>query len=443
MLSVPGLAGTGGRIRSAAEQLAQQRWAAPIALGFVALYSAYARLFRLGASRSLIFDETYYVNAARRILGWHVAAGSHYALAPAGADPNSEHPPLGKLFMVVGMRLFGDNPLGWRFGSIIAGTAAIVAMYAMARAAHASKGLALAAAAVMALDNLFLVHARIATLDVYVLAFGLVAATAYLRGHPLVAGAVLGVGACTKLFAFYIPVVLFAFEAGRLIRGRCERADPWRTAAAAAARRLVIFVAVGVGVYLLVLQGLDLVVRPYDPNNNVYFSNALSHTAHMLRFAADQRSPHGPTGIASYPWQWFLNEKQIDYLTVTRTVSVGGVVSHHTLLAFRGAMNPFIIFLAAPALAVAAVGAVAREGEDVDLLSVSWVLGIFTPLLLQSVLDQRTSYLYYMLLVMPGIYLASAAFFARSGVPRAAGVGWAVGLTAAFFATFPIRSWPL
>jgi len=48
-----------------------------------------------------------------------------------------------------------------------------------------------------------------------------------------------------------------------------------------------------------------------------------------------------------------------------------------------------------------------------------------------------------MLLVMPGIYLASAAFFARSGVPRAAGVGWAVGLTAAFFATFPIRSWPL
>ncbi|GAI29899.1 unnamed protein product, partial [marine sediment metagenome] len=56
----------------------------------------------------LVFDEQHYVTEARSIL-------------QGGDDLHWEHPPLGKLFIVFGMFLFGDNPLGWRFFSILFG----------------------------------------------------------------------------------------------------------------------------------------------------------------------------------------------------------------------------------------------------------------------------------------------------------------------------------
>src|SRR3712207_465382 len=62
---------------------------------------------------ALIFDENYYVNAARVILGLPVAEDAPYHGQPAGIDPNSEHPPGAKLLIAASMWLFGDNALAW------------------------------------------------------------------------------------------------------------------------------------------------------------------------------------------------------------------------------------------------------------------------------------------------------------------------------------------
>jgi dolichyl-phosphate-mannose-protein mannosyltransferase len=50
----------------------------------------------------VVFDEQFYVEDARRVINGDVTQ-------------RGEHPPLGKVIVLGGMELFGDNPFGWRF----------------------------------------------------------------------------------------------------------------------------------------------------------------------------------------------------------------------------------------------------------------------------------------------------------------------------------------
>ena len=89
---------------------------------------------------TLIFDEDYYVNAARVIDRIRPPAGAPYANSPLGTDPNSEHPPLAKLVIAGGIELFGDGPIAWRLPSVLLGTVAILGMFALVRAAAGGAG---------------------------------------------------------------------------------------------------------------------------------------------------------------------------------------------------------------------------------------------------------------------------------------------------------------
>src|SRR5215471_12210367 len=64
----------------------------------------------------MTFDEGYYVPAAREFL----------IGAPTS---NAQHPPLAKYFIAASIKMFGDNPFGWRFFSIFAGTLVAVAVF--------------------------------------------------------------------------------------------------------------------------------------------------------------------------------------------------------------------------------------------------------------------------------------------------------------------------
>ncbi len=69
-----------------------------------------------------------------------------------------------------------------------------------------------------------------------------------------------------------------------------------------------------------------------------------------------------------------------------------------------------------------------------------WSVGTFIPFVVQSDIAHRISYLFYMLIVMPGVYIMAAQLFSPRYVPKLATVVW-VGLVAfGFVALYPLRT---
>lgn len=407
---------------------------APIAvLGLVLVCSLVSRTLHIGdpcsnpcASHTLIFDEAYYVDAARVIDGIHPPAGDPYRTAPLGVDPNAEHPELAKLIVAGTIDLFGNDPWGWRLGSVMFGTVALLAMFALVQGLGGGPWLAVGATAVMAADNLFLVHGRIATLDIYALAMMLAAAALYVRRRPFLAGVLAGIAACMKETAL---VVLLAFLLYELILDSRRSRRTWTRLASCWATAVASFVAL--------LAVLEQVVAAYNPATHVRYQSPFTEIAHILAYGkALTVLPHA-TGISSSPWQWLVDQKPIPYAKVAENVLSGGhVLTSHILILFQGEVNPFIMFIAIPALVIAVRGA--WQGDRLDAFAVAWFLATFLPYVFLNTVEHRITYLYYVLSVMPAIYLAGARLFARLG-PAAIG-GWGIALLAGLVDLYPIRS---
>ena len=186
---------------------------------------------------------------------------------------------------------------------------------------------------------------------------------------------------------------------------------------------------------------LDLLMPAYDPGTHVtYAGSPFTHIGHMLKYAGQLKAIPNATGISSTPWQWLVDQTPINYSRVAvNSLTNGKIVASRAVFYARGEINPFIIFLTFPAL-FAAVAAAWYERDEVAALGAAWCVGTFIPFVIQADAFDRISYLYYMLLVMPGIYLIVARFFAPGRVPRLATLGWAVGLVYGFIDLYPVRS---
>jgi hypothetical protein len=454
-----------------------------ILLALISLLSLGARAAWLGqpcqspcntaSDHTLVFDEAYYVNAARVIAGLRPPPGSHYADAPPGTDPNAEHPQGAKLIMAASIELLGDGPFAWRLGSLIFGSLAILGMFAMVCAAGGHRWLALGASALMACDNLLLVHGRIGTLDIYVLTPMLWGVAMYLRGRVITAGVLLALAACFKLVAPYAVLVLGLIELGRLLtaRGDPDRPEGWTLKRALLRLIPCTFTAVGLFVGLLAI--MDQIATPYaDADAKLITGGAFAHIAHMFSYAAQQTSPHGPQGIASYPWQWLFDYQPITYLRIGASSPGAGLGAIHPVSRFFGMVSPPIMLLWLPAMLfclhrlVRASGIHLRRRSarsaaadpppssqfqvaapvQVAILAVAWFLGTWVPFELLSVIYSRTSYLYYMVIVMPGIYVAICHLLAgvwrikarrRGRAARWFSYAWAASVLAAVVLMYP------
>lgn len=143
-------------------------WATAALLAFAGL-----TCFSLGLSNppQLYYDEPQYVASARAFL-------------TSSPNPNPEAPPLGKFLIAGGIRIFGDNPVGWRSPGVLFGALILAGVFVWVYLLLNDYGLALTAAALTLFNNFLFVMSRVAMMDVFLVGFviwGLIGFTAVLK----------------------------------------------------------------------------------------------------------------------------------------------------------------------------------------------------------------------------------------------------------------------
>ncbi len=316
-------------------------WLFLIVLATLALHFAI-----ISNPQELILDEQHYVNEARGISANQTVKFQ-------------EHPPLGKLFITAGMKIFGDRPLGWRFFSIILGTGSIILFYFVCRQLNLSRRGASIAAFLLAFENMTFVQNSVAMLDVYYVFFMFLTFLLYLLRRYFAAGIAAGLSALGKLAgALAMPVLIIHWFASKVNRSR------WFAMTIVLA--IITFI---VGLYLLeyaIYQDFSKV-----PDSFHRIKNMLSLTG-SITF---ENSTHES---ASRPWEWVINYKVMPYWWVPHYIS---------------AISPSIWALIIPAFGYMVYLAVRRD--EAGIFGAAWFTSTYLIWIPMSILTDRMSYPFY------------------------------------------------
>ena len=111
-----------------------------------------------GRGGGMYFDES-----------WH--AKTAYDFTRNAAPTEITHPPLGKLIMSLGIRLFGMTPFGWRFMGVLFGALMLPLLYALIKSLFGDTAAAACGTALLAFESMHFTQTHVATIDTYAVFF--------------------------------------------------------------------------------------------------------------------------------------------------------------------------------------------------------------------------------------------------------------------------------
>jgi dolichyl-phosphate-mannose-protein mannosyltransferase len=135
-------------------------WVATLTVTAIA---AVLRLWGIGFPREKVFDEVYYATNGVEMLrqGYENNPGYMFIV----------HPPFGKWLVAAGIRVFGDDPVGWRVPAAVAGSLCVLILVRVVRRMTRSTLLGCIAGVLLAVDAFSVVLSRFALLDIFVALF--------------------------------------------------------------------------------------------------------------------------------------------------------------------------------------------------------------------------------------------------------------------------------
>ena len=300
----------------------------------------------ISSTSELILDEQHYIKDARNIIEKHETL-------------RLEHPPLGKLFFVAGIEIFGDNPWGWRFFPIIFGSASIVLFYFICRRLNMSPLASSIAAFLLALENMTFIHASVAMLDVYYLTFMLGSFLLYLNRRYITSGIATGLSALTKLNgALALPVMIVHW-----IFSRPER---FRWFALIFLSALLAFVLLMIVFDFAIVQDTSDIVDP------------LSRTKMMMNLSGNLTFATVTHEYRSHPWEWLFSYKPMPYWYTP---------------SYTGAISPAVWVLIVPSFAYMVYRAFKRN--EAALFGTAWFFGTYLLWIPATLITDRVTYIYY------------------------------------------------
>ncbi len=235
----------------------------------IILFTVIFHVFSITRPSTIVWDETWYVTDAQNIIAEHT-------------DLRPEHPALGKLFVVAGIKIFGDNALGWRFFSVVFGTISIILIYFICKKLKLSWKATVAATFLMALDDMTFIHSGLALLDVYEVTFLLAGFLLYLHKQYLPMGVVFALSASCKLVGVFGLIAVAA-------HWMLFRRDKWKSAFGSVFLAAVAFIFFTyLFDYFITGDIIDIVTRMKD----------------MLVLTTINKFTDPPLSISSRPWTW-------------------------------------------------------------------------------------------------------------------------------------------
>ena len=360
-----------------------------IAPVLIALASFFLRIFNLASIKSMIFDEVYYVDGARDLI--------KYGVEVTGADPEFVvHPPVGKWLIASGIKVFGDNPLGWRFTTALLGSVMILVIALIAHRLFYSPVLTALAAALMAVDGLALVHSRTALLDNFLAFFILVATHFFISRKYWWSGAFLGLALATKWSALYFILVF-----GLIALYRAFNHHTGRDLIRPSLSRMGAFGLLPIFIYIASWWGWFASDRGWD---HAHSSNPISsfffYHQEMLNFHTGLVEKHP---YQANPWSWLIMGRPTSFFYETPK-SCGADSCSQEVLALG---TPFLWWAGTIAVAVVLgfwIRSLINKSFDpaVTIITAGLAAGYLTWFFFQ----QRTVFSFYAIVFEPFVILA-------------------------------------
>ena len=311
-----------------------------------------------------ILDEAHYINDANNIIENH-------------ETERLEHPPLAKLFIVTGIHVFGDNPWGWRFFSIVFGTATLVFFYFLCRRLGMSWMASNLATTLLAFENMTFVHASIAMIDVYYVTFMMASFFFYIKMKYVTSGVSVGLSGLSKLNgALALPVIGVHWLFSR------QKRHWW----------VVLTFLFAVLTFLVLMMAFDLAIvqdisEVESPVDRIIYMMDRSGT---LTFETVEHPSE------SRPWEWLLTYKPMAY---------------HWTPNYVGGISPSIWALIMPTFLFLVWRAIKRD--EAGLFGAAWFFGTFMLWIPATIITDRVSYPYYFYPTIGAICIGLGIFLAQ------------------------------